>query len=144
MRYRERVRRASLIVTGLLLLVVPVVTGPGATAGFPGANGAIAFGRLTNGQNDIWVLPPASTTPHRLTNTPGLDESMPDYRADGRRIAFVRCGQSEFANCEIWTMRADGSDPTRLTFSPGVQETWPTWSPDGSKIAFTSDAADVF
>ena len=137
-------RRGLTFLTALSLLAVPIVDGPVASAGFPGRNGAIAFGRTSNGQDDLWILPRGAARPRRLTNTPGRSEAMPDYRADGARIAFARCGPGELANCDIWTIRADGTDPRRLTFTPDVQETWPAWSPNGSRIAYTSDAADAF
>jgi Tol biopolymer transport system component len=74
----------------------------------------------------------------RLTFTQGsdgvlADDSMPDFRRDGRRIVFT---SNRDQQGEIYVMNADGSGQTRLTRRPG--DDWaPDFSPDGKRIAFT-------
>jgi Tol biopolymer transport system component len=144
-RWRWIVNRAAKItVATALITAAPFVPIPGALAAFPGTNGDIAFNRLTNQQYDIWAVDGSSTSTVRLTRTKRANEDMPDWSADGTKIAYSRCGRGELSNCDIWVMDADGSNPTRLTTTPDAQETWPAWSPDGTKIAYTSNLDDPF
>lgn len=126
------------------ILLALTMMAPTAIATFPGKNGNIAFTRSTKGQADIWVFNARSGDKRRLTDTPRRNESMPDWNADGTRLAFNRCGLGQFSNCDIWVMDADGSNEARLTSTEIAQETWPTWSPDGTQIAYTSNEADAF
>src|SRR5436190_2808539 len=135
-------QRIARILCTLVPLVGAITTGPPAHAAFPGTNGAIAFGRTTNGQSDIWTVSTGGGTT-RLTTTPKRNESMPDWNAAGTMVAYARCGQGKLSNCDIWVMDAGGGDQTRITATP-AQETWPSWSPDGTQIAYTSNASDTF
>ena len=131
-------------VVGVGITLVTAFIPPPAHATFPGSNGYIAFGKTTKGQSDIWAVDPRSGDMQRLTNTPRRRESMPEWSADGTRLAFTRCGLGEFSNCDIWVMDAEGNDQTRVTTSDIAQETWPAWSPDGTQIAYTSNLEDDF
>jgi tol-pal system beta propeller repeat protein TolB len=133
---------ARIFIATALVAAASVATLPAANAAFPGTNGDIAFNRLTNKQYDIWAVDGDSTSTVRLTKTKRASEDMPDWNADGTRIAYARCGRFELSNCDIWVMDADGSNQTRLTMTPDAQETWPAWSPDGTKIAYTSNIDD--
>ncbi len=139
MRHTAKNSIATALVAAASFASLPV-----AHAAFPGTNGDIAFNRLTHGQFDIWTVDANSTSTVRLTRTDRKNEDMPDWSADGTKIAYARCGLGELSNCDIWVMDADGSNPTRLTTSPDAQETWPAWSPDGTKIAYTSNVDDAF
>ncbi|HKC12129.1 MAG TPA: protein kinase [Vicinamibacteria bacterium] len=68
-----------------------------------------------------------------------LQDTLPDFSPDGRRIAFEsrRSGENE-----IWLAAADGSNPMQLTHGPGIAQGTPRWSPDGQRIAFDSQAED--
>jgi Tol biopolymer transport system component len=137
-----KMKMAALI---MVAMVVPSLSAaPAADAGFPGANGVIAFSRTVKKNTDIWVVDPRSGSKFRLTRTKLAREGMPDWNAEGTQIAYSRCGRGQFSNCDIWAMNADGSGKTQLTSTPEAQETWPAWSPDGTMIAYTSNAADVF
>ncbi len=137
-------RATKTAITAALVVAASIVPLSGVQAAFPGTNGDIAFNRLTKQQFDVWTVDADSTSTVRLTRTKRANEDMPDWNADGTKIAYARCGRGELSNCDIWVMDADGANQTRLTTTPDAQETWPTWSPDGSKIAYTSNLDDPF
>ena len=117
------------ILVSVLLSVAPVVTGPGmASAGYPGANGAVALAR--NGR--VWVIEPDGTQ----TNLGRGYE--PSWSPDGTRIAYVRerhSGGRHNGWESIWIMGADGSDKTRVTSKHRFSAS-PSWSPDGAELVF--------
>ena len=116
----------------LLLIVGFVVGSPRgfellrAEAGFPSANGKIAFVR----DGGIWAMNPDGTAQTRLTSGP---DHWPAWAPDGTRIAFAR---GDGLERDIYVMNADGTAQTNLTHESG-DEIMPTWSPDGQRIAFT-------
>lgn len=116
-----------------LLLVLPALLPSAAEAGFPGANGKIAFARELTHQ-DVVAVNPDGTGFANLTATPLEEESQPAWAPDGSKIAFV-------SQTGVWGLRlmnSDGSGRTGLTFPPvDSADAEPAWSPDGSRIAFT-------
>ena len=89
--------------------------------------------RVSNFNAELFAVPAK-----RLTFTKGSDgvlgdDGMPDYSADGTRIAFT---SNRDRQGEIYVMKPDGSGQKRLTRRPG--DDWaPRFSPDGRQIAFT-------
>ena len=67
---------------------------------------------------------------HRLANltaTPNADELWPNWRADGRKIAFMSnpvTAANPEGDYELFVMRADGSHPVQLT-SNGLDDERP-------------------
>ena len=64
-----------------------------------------------------------------------LDDEVPAWSPNGKRITFVRDydpvrGE---ADSDILTMKADGSAETNLTNTPGVLDQQPTWSPKAAR-----------
>ncbi len=80
----------------------------------PGAGGA----------GDLFVADADGSHKGRLTATLAVDESSPDWSADGTRLVFERDGRVE-------TVRADGSNGRVLARGRD-----PAWSPGGRRIAF--------
>jgi hypothetical protein len=89
-----RTKTAALIIAAM---VVPsLLLTPPAGAGFPGANGVIAFSRTVKKNTDIWVVDPRSGDKVRLTRTKRAREGMPELNAEGTQIAYSRCGRGQF------------------------------------------------
>jgi Tol biopolymer transport system component len=79
-----------------------------------------------DGQPRLAAAPLAAST---------LDDHLPDYSPDGKRLAFssTRSGVEE-----IWISSADGSNPEQVTATGGAQSSNARWSHDGRTIVFSS------
>jgi Tol biopolymer transport system component len=156
-------RRLLLTTCGLAAVVLGYVAQAEATASGP--NGRIVFrrhldiGRTTGA---IFTVNPDGTRVRRVTREgPDVNDTEPDWSADGKMIAFTRqapCpseGERNGLNntCDlVYTVRRDGSElrqlvpcgfDARASF-PGscVGVNHPGWSPDGSNLAFQYNLVD--
>src|SRR5262245_9155744 len=132
---------AAAAAAGALILVALALTASSATAGFPGVNGKIAFGRCEDGYGcyvgRIWTMSPDGTGQARLFSDPGHWDDNPSYSADGHRLAFQRCAPVTNGNCGIAIVDAHGNGIKQLTPGKGVPgDDFPSFSPDGSRIVF--------
>jgi len=93
----------------------------------------IVFGRVVDGNHDIFVMDFDGSNETRLTTHLGYDD-QPKWSPDGSKIVFM---SGRDGNFEIYSMNADGSSQTRLTNNPAA-DGFPAWSPDGTRIAFVS------
>ncbi len=124
-------------------LAVVFVAGLAAAApalgAFPGENGKIAFDSDRHGgDEDIWTMDPDGGNLVNLTAKSKADDFAPNWRADGRRIAFMSdrvTATNPEGDFEIFIMKADGSHQRQITFN-ALDDESPAWSPDGRRIAF--------
>jgi dipeptidyl aminopeptidase/acylaminoacyl peptidase len=104
-----------------------------AHAGFPGAEGKIAFQTNRDGNYEIYEMNGDGTAQTRITNNAATDV-QPAWSPDGTKIAFT---SNRDGNDEIYVMNADGSGQTRIT-NNAASDAQPGWSPDGTKIVFAT------
>jgi Tol biopolymer transport system component len=86
----------------------------------------IAFTRLDQDAERIYIAPAAGGKPRLLTSSPG---TVPRWSPDGKLIAF---SSSRSLSGGIVVIDPDGSNERRLTTTGG----WPVWFPDGQQLAF--------
>ena len=100
----------------------------------------LAFSARSAGESntDLWLVPTASGTPTKLTNTPDSLEENPVWSPDGTSILFVRIA-GDFSGGQLWTMDVASGQQTQLTFDPTFKDQTPDWSPDGTRIAYGAD-----
>jgi Tol biopolymer transport system component len=113
-----------------------------AFAAFPGENGKIAFDSDRHGgDGDIWTMGPDGRNLVNLTAKSKANDLAPNWRADGRRIAFQSArvtATNPEGDFEIFIMKADGSHLRQITFN-ALDDEHPAWSPNGRRIAFARD-----
>jgi Tol biopolymer transport system component len=85
---------------------------------------------------DLIFLADRRTGLHLLSRVRQPADFAPAWSPDGRRIAFVRCPNSDGDSpCKLTVMRRDGSG--RTVIAPSVHDlAAPVWSPDGRSLAF--------
>jgi tricorn protease len=82
---------------------------------------------------DLWTVPRAGGTAHRLTASAGT-ESGCHYSADGRWIAYTNTTNQ---NPDVYVIAAGGGVPKRLTYRPNADRVR-GWTADG-RVLFMSD-----
>jgi Tol biopolymer transport system component len=129
-------RAIRVVMTSVLLATVLVATGRSAFATDPGANGLIAFGRISVRRADLMAVQPDGSGTTNLTHAIPGGWFEGAWSPDGSRLAIVGYPGRHTA---LITLNADGTGATTLTREigrHGVNFASPTWSPDGAQIAF--------
>ena len=81
---------------------------------------------------------------HRVTISRGVQDALPSFSPDGRRIAFT---SNRLGHPEVYIVDADGTNVELLTstgFGDQLYRSNPDWSPDGRRVAFQSQINGVF
>lgn len=131
------IRGGLLSVVGAVLALL--VTAGISWAAFPGENGRIAYSGDSRypPSADLFSVLPDGTSIERLTLTRELNEWVPAWSANGRRLAFERSVPSYYGGTQVFTMRADGSDQRQVTHVPdGAYAAKPYFSPSGRRIVY--------
>jgi Tol biopolymer transport system component len=99
---------------------------------------SIVFSSNRDGNYELYIMNADGSNVRRLTHTPDLNETFPDWSPDGTQILFFSYptrGQRQ----DIYVMDMDGTNIHQLTDSPRIVDEDPIWSPDGTQIVFQSD-----
>jgi Tol biopolymer transport system component len=92
----------------------------------------IAFDRLVNGRDDLYVVNVDGSGLHQLTH--GVFDEDASWSPDGSQIAFDGIDRNGLS--QIFVVNADGSGRRELTHGPGAGGQKPAWSPAGERIAY--------
>lgn len=107
------------------------------------ADGALAFMRPDqDGRQAIWFAA-AGGSGLRRVSPGGVDDRMPAFSPDGKRLAFVRMLPSGASEIRVVARYGQRTAVIRSAAS-GVQHLSPAWHPDGKRIAFASNADGHF
>jgi TolB protein len=119
-----------------------------ALGAFPGENGRIVFDSARHGGDiDVWTMRADGSDPLPLTDNSHAFDGVANWRADGRKIAFMSDRETpsnpatppDFdPDFEIFVMNADGSNQMQITFNE-LDDEEPAWSADGERIVFQRD-----
>jgi dipeptidyl aminopeptidase/acylaminoacyl peptidase len=164
--------RSAVVGGGVLLLgegrVTTAIPGGVEPAWSPDGRRLAYIAPGAGGAGDLFVADADGTHRGRLTATLDIEESSPDWSADGTRLVLERNGRIEVIRADgsnegvlakgdepawspggrriafaldgdLWTVSATGGTPIRVGLpSPGGQ-TEPAWSPDARRLAYVSD-----
>jgi Tol biopolymer transport system component len=124
-------------VAGLLVGQL-LATGSPAWGTFPGRNGEIVFGMVTDAGRQLFTVTSTGHDLRQITHGDG-DASFPDWSPDGRWIVF---DLEADGSCSIILMHPDGSDRRDLSGQrPGCEQN-ASFTPDGRAVVFVAQRCE--
>jgi Tol biopolymer transport system component len=99
--------------------------------------------RTLKGDWDLFIMRPDGSDIHNITNTPTLNEGLPRFSPDSRRILYRRIAVSENFDNNLHGMQgelvfADSNGNNAEVFGGQGEYTWASWGPEGKRIACMS------
>src|SRR4051794_6069138 len=123
----------------VLLTSTTVLGASPASATYPGPNGKIVFGSVTDNGRQLFTVDEYGHHVRQVTHVVGADAAFPDWSPDGRRIVFDR---DTADGCSLMVMRADGSHRRDLSRGrPGCEEN-AAFTPDGRHLVFVAQRCE--
>ena len=95
-------------------------------------NGQLSYGDQTFFANELYVADADGSRPRRITRTRGLNERLPAWSPDGRRLAFQRGRVTDNAEAtEVLLVGARGGTARRVLSDQTLRTWWaaPAWRP---------------
>jgi Tol biopolymer transport system component len=145
-----RIRLPLRIALGLSAITI-VVAAASATA--PGSNGAIAFRRYFNAEQNwgaVFTIAADGKGARQITHpTAGTVDDQPDWAPNGSLIAFSRLAPNEPSHVFVVAPNGNGLAPVGPLCPSGAdQQTCPddanaSFSPDSKQLAFTQASGSV-
>jgi hypothetical protein len=124
--------RLALVATIAAALAALVVTAP-ALAAFPGKNGLITFGAVTDEGTQLFTVRQNGHDLRQITHSPG-EAVHPDWAPDGRSIVYEHDWDTETQCATVDVIDPDGGDRVSLTSGMGGCEGQPAFTPWGAIV----------
>ncbi len=99
----------------------------------------VAFSRVVNGNQDVWLLDVASGDVTRFTFDPGIDY-VPLWSPDGARILFSSNRSGVF---DLYEKSATGAGAEALVLATPQNKFAVDWSPDGKFVLYESNDPEM-
>ncbi|HIQ38233.1 MAG TPA: hypothetical protein EYH36_09630 [Desulfocapsa sulfexigens] len=104
-------------------------------------NDLIAYGAVTGGNWDIWLIKTDGSGKIRLSSDPQM-ESNPLWSPDGKTLAYKVApviGNYNLTRQNFMTFENGYEDPTVFTWNGPESVQMNAWSPDGTQITYTAE-----
>ena len=99
--------------------------------------------RTLKGDWDLFIMRPDGSDIHNITNTPTLNEGLPRFSPDSRKILYRRISVSENFDNNLHGMQgelvfADSDGGNVKVYGKEGEYTWASWGPEGKSIVCMS------
>ncbi len=91
-------------------------------------------------EGDLFTIATDKGDAHRVTNTPGVRETSPQWSPDGKWIAFV---SDESGREEIWLCDERGEHKKKVSDSDSEKGT-PVWAPDSKALLYPASDKQLY